>query len=251
VLAAAGAAGLHEAGQLPLVGLLVVGGVALAAVAAAGPRLLPAGALAARRGLPATVTLRGLCSAAFLGAEAFLPLMLSHQRGLSPTLAGLVLTGAALTWTVGSWIQGRDRAPARRVLLGGGSAAIAAGVLVAGLTVFPAVPVVVGVAGWLLGGLGMGLVFPTLSVLTLELSAPAEQGTNSAALQIADALFTAVALAVSGAVFAALVDAGPVAFVATSAIAVVFGLLAVVVSGRVVAPAGSPGGDVGSGLTDR
>jgi MFS family permease len=237
VLAAAGAAGLHEAGQLPLAGLLGVGALGLAAVAVAGPRLLPPGALAARPGLPATVTLRGLCSAAFLGAEAFLPLMLSHQRGLSPTLAGLVLTGSALTWTVGSWIQGRDRAPARRVLLRGGSAAIASGVLVAGLAVFPAVPVAVGVAGWLLGGFGMGLVYPTLSVLTLELSPPAEQGTNSAALQIADALFTAVALALSGAVFAALVGAGAVAFLATSAITAVFGLLAVVVAGRVRTPA--------------
>jgi MFS family permease len=164
--------------------------------------------------------------------------MLSHQRGLSPTLAGLVLTGAALTWTLGSWIQGRDRAPARAVLLGGGATAIAIGVLVTGLTVLPAVPVVLGVFGWLLAGLGMGLVYPTLSVLTLELSAPAEQGTNSAALQIADALFTAVALAVSGAVFAALVGAGAIAFVATSAIAVTIGVLAFAVSWRVRPPAG-------------
>jgi MFS family permease len=238
VLAAAGAASLHEAGQLPVAGLVVVGGIGLVAVAVAGPRLLPAGALAARRGLPATVTLRGLCSAAFFGAEAFLPLMLSQQRGLSPTLAGLVLTGAALTWTTGSWIQGRDRAPSRSVLLIGGAAAIAVGVLVAGLTVLPAVPVVVGVAGWLLAGLGMGLAYPTLSVLTLELSPPAEQGTNSAALQIADALFAAVVLALSGAVFAALVGSGAVAFLAATAIAVLFGVLAVLVSTRVRTPGG-------------
>jgi MFS family permease len=89
------------------------------------------------------------------------------------------------------------------------------------------------VLGWLLGGLGMGLVYPTLSVLTLELSAPAEQGANSAALQIADALFTTLVLAVSGAVFAALVTAGAIAFVATTAISGVCGVLAVVVASRV------------------
>jgi MFS family permease len=246
VLAAVGAAGLHEAGQLPVAGLAVVGGLGLVAVGLAAPRLLPRGAFAARRGLPATVAMRGLCSAAFLGAEAFVPLMLSHQRGLSPTLAGLVLTGAALTWTFGSWIQGRDRSPSRAVLLGVGSVAIAVGVLVTGATVFSWVPVAFAAVGWLVGGLGMGLVYPTLSVLTLELSAPAEQGANSASLQIADALFTTLVLAVSGAVFAALVDAGAVAFVATSAIAGVCGLLAVLVSWRVrpprSAPASPPGG---------
>ena len=46
-----------------------------------------------------------------------------------------------------------------------------------------------------------------LSVLTLELSAPSEQGTNTSALQISDALFGAVVLALSGVLFAALVDA--------------------------------------------
>jgi MFS family permease len=238
VLAAAGAATLHEAGHLPVVALAVVGGIGLVAVAVAGPRLLPAGTLVARRGLPATVALRGLCAAGFFGAEAFVPLMLSQQRGLSPTMAGLVLTGAALTWTTGSWVQGRDRAPSRAVLLGGGAASIAVGVLITGLTVFAVVPVAVGVLGWLLAGLGMGLAYPTLSVLTLELSAPEEQGANSASLQIADALFSTVLLAVSGAVFAALVGSGAVAFVATSAIAVAVALLAVLVSTRVRTAAG-------------
>jgi hypothetical protein len=75
------------------------------------------------------------------------------------------------------------------------------------------------VLGWASAGLGMGLAYPTLSVLTLELSAPSEQGANSSALQIADALFAAVVLAVSGALFAALVDAGPIAYLAGTAVA--------------------------------
>jgi len=234
LLAAAGAAGLHQAGQLDGVIAGVVGAVALAAVALAGPRLLPAGALLARRGLPAVIALRGLCAAAFFAAEAFLPLLLSQQRGLSPTLAGLVLTGAALSWTAGSWLQGRDRAPSRTAMLRGGTAAVAVGVLLAGSALFPAVPLAVAVLGWLVSGLGMGMAYPTLSVLLLELSAPSEQGANSAALQIADALFSAVVLAVSGAVFAALVGAGAVAFAATTAIAALVAVLAVLAAGRAV-----------------
>lgn len=243
VLAAAGAAGLHQAGQLDGVQLAVIGVVALAAVLVAAPRLLPPGTLTARRGLPAVIELRGLAAATFFGGETFLPLLLSQQRGLSPTMAGLVLTGAALTWTVGSWVQSRRWAPARPVILRTGTALVAGGVLAAGAVVFPAVPVLVGVLGWGAAGLGMGLVYPVLSVLTLELSAPGEQGAASSALQIADSLFASVVLAVSGAVFGALLASGSIAFIATTAIAGAFGLLGVLVAGR-AGPAGPADADL-------
>ena len=230
--AAFGAAGLHQAGQLSGVAAAVLGAVALAAVAGFGPRLLPAGALRARPGLPSVVLVRGLIAAAFFGAETFLPLLLSRERGLSPTGAGLVLTVAAVTWAAGSWFQGRDHAPSRAVLLRAGTGFLGLGVLLAGATALPAVPVAVGVLGWAAAGLGMGLTYPTLSVLTLELSAASEQGANSAALQIADALFAAVVLALSGALFANLVDAGVIAYVAGTAVAAVPAVAAIVVVGR-------------------
>jgi MFS family permease len=230
--AALGAVGLQEAGQLPAVPALLVAAVSALVVAVSVVRLLPAGTLAARAGLPAVIALRGLASAAFVAGEAFLPLLLSRERGLAPALAGLILTVAALTWATGSWVQGRDTAPARATLLRTGTAAIALGVLGAASLLAPAVPLAVGIAGWALAGLGMGLTYPTLSVLTLELSAPSEQGTNSSALQIADALFAAVVLALSGALFAALVDAGPVAYLAGFAVAAAPAALAVLVAGR-------------------
>jgi MFS family permease len=236
--AAAGAAGLHQAGQLGGVPALLLGVVAVAAVVVSGPHLLPAGTVLARPGLPAVIGLRGLLSAAFFAAEAFLPLLLSRERGLSPTVSGLVLTVAAVTWSAGSWFQGRDRAPSRTALLRTGTALVALGVLAAGATVVPGVPVAVAVIGWAAGGLGMGLAYPTLSVLTLELSAPSEQGTNSSALQIADALFAAVVLALTGALFAALVDAGRVAYLAGTTVAGGLALVAVLIAGRARAATG-------------
>ncbi|MCU1661953.1 MAG: transporter [Pseudonocardia sp.] len=74
--------------------------------------------------------------------------------------------------TTARWFQGRDRAPSRTALLHAGTSLIALGVLAAWATVVPAVPVAVGIMGWAAAGLGMGLAYPTLSVLTLELSAP-------------------------------------------------------------------------------
>ena len=49
----------------------------------------------------------GCFAGAFFGAEVFVPLLLVEQRGLATTLAGASLTGGALTWSLGSWYQGR------------------------------------------------------------------------------------------------------------------------------------------------
>ncbi len=230
--AAVGAVALQEAGQLPTGPAVLLAGVAAVVVVACLVHLLPAGTASARPGLPAVVAVRGLASAAFVAGETYLPLLLSRERGLSPAFAGFVLTAAALTWAAGSWIQGRDRAPSRSALLTAGTASIGIGVLGAAALVVASVPVAVGVAGWALTGLGMGLTYPTLSVLTLELSPAAEQGANSSALQIADALFAAVVLAVSGALFAALVDQGRVAYLAGFAVAALPAAVAVVVARR-------------------
>ena len=54
-------------------------------------RLLPIGTLRAARGLPTVVALRGIAASAFFGTEVFLPLLLSRERGLSPTWAGVAL----------------------------------------------------------------------------------------------------------------------------------------------------------------
>lgn len=79
----------------------------------------------------------------------------------------------------------------------------------------------------------MGLVFPTLSVLTLELSAPGEQGRNSSALQLGDSLFSATVLALSGALLAATAVPGPSTYLAGFAVAAVLALSGAAISGRV------------------
>ncbi len=179
------------------------------------------------------MALRGLAAAAFTGAEVFVPLMLSRERGLSPATAGLVLTASALTWSAGSWFQGRQRQPlSRTALLRLGMTLIGASVALAALTVSPDVPVLVGIAGWSLAGFGMGVIYPTLSVLTLELSGEAEQGRNSSALQLGESLFAATVLAVGGAIFAATTEPGPGSYLAGFAVAGGMAVLGAGVAGR-------------------
>ncbi|MFE7506943.1 MFS transporter [Promicromonospora sp. NPDC057488] len=163
--------------------------------------------LRAGRGLPAVVSVRALVSAAFTGAEVLLPLLLVHERQLSPGGAGLILTVGALGWSGASWVRGRNLlhlSHAGYVRLGGGLLAL--GMVGAALLVLPDVPAGVGMAFWVLSGSGMGLVYPTLSVLTLELAPPHEHGSASSALQVADAVAAAIASSATGALLWALYD---------------------------------------------
>ena len=59
---------------------------------------MPRGTLTARRGLPSVILTRGLASAAFFGAEVYLPYLLVERYAFSPTFAGLTLTGGAIAW---------------------------------------------------------------------------------------------------------------------------------------------------------
>jgi hypothetical protein len=235
---AAGVVLLHwggQAGGWPLIG------AGLLVVAVCGPRLLPAGTFTGRRGLPSVILVRGFAGAAFMQADVFIPLLLTRERGLSPSLAGLTLTAGALLWSAGSWIQARQGqrfSPAAR--LRAGLSGIAVGVLSAVALVAPAVPVAVVVAGWCVAGFGMGLASPTVSALVLQLSPAGEQGVNSSALSVADSLLTTVVLAVGGSVFAALVTAGPVAYLAAFLIALLPAVAGALLAGRVTAGPATP-----------
>lgn len=182
--------------------LLSLAGVAIAAEA--GRHLLPAGLLSARPGLPAGLLTRALLSFCYFGAEAFLPLGLTSLRGMSPGGAGIALSAGACTWTVGTWLQARmdgalgSESRSRRAIVGfmvmvAGVAAMAAGVLVA------RIPIPVAIACWAAGALGMGLVYPTLSVIVLGLAPPGQEGRTSSTLNLAENLGIALGAGIAGA----------------------------------------------------
>jgi len=91
---APGVAGVGAAGAL----LLVV--LALA-------KLLPARTLSAGRGLPAVVATRGLLSAAFFCAEAYIVYVLQDHWHLTPGQAGVALTLVGVVWALSSQLQSR------------------------------------------------------------------------------------------------------------------------------------------------
>ena len=232
-----------QAGRLALGSLLVLSGLALrpvwlgAAVALAGAILtgLAAAAIAAtrgpdaRRGAAAVPLLVFGTAFAFFGAETYIPLR-------SPTCG-----------TPGSR-RGRSRSPRRRSpgppargsrrgcvprgwragLVGVGALVIALGIGVAALVLVPEMPVWLAAVAWAISGLGMGLAYTTLSLLTLETAPPGREGAASAALQLTFTLGTAFGTGIGGAWVAA-AAAGLLSL--RSAIGLAFALTVLVVLG--------------------
>lgn len=242
MLAALGAALLHYGGERRDIAGIALIGASLVGLVLSSPRLLPAGTFRADRGLPTVFILRGLVGSAFIGAEIYLPLILDRERGLSPAMAGSILTIGGVTWFAGSWLRGRfDTRIAPATFVRTGAISLCIGIGSVALLVWENTPVLVGVFGWGFSGFGMGLIYSSLSLLTLQLSSPAEQGKNSSALQVSEALAVSVTLAVTGTAFGALESRNVLAgYLLCFAIAWLLALAAASLSGRVrVAPAES------------
>jgi len=176
----------------------------LAGLAYGFPKLVPAGTLRLRRGLPSAVAMRALLSVGFFGTEAFVPLGLTSLHGFSPTEAGLVLTVGALGWSAASWVQGRSQR-SRGFFVALGAALVAIGASGVAATLSYGGPAAAWAAGpsWIVAGAGMGFGLASLSVLVMNQSAEHEQGVNSAALQINDTLGSSLAIGVAGAIVTA------------------------------------------------
>ncbi|MCF3101902.1 MFS transporter [Streptomyces roseoverticillatus] len=187
-------AGLENRNIAVLVPLVVVG------VAITLPmlnKLLPAGTLTVRRGMPAGMVVRGLVSAAYYGGESFFPLSMTRVLGLSTLGSGLALSAGALTWVSGAWLQAKldtrsgGKGRHARVVLGfvllvAGDALIA---LAVG-TDLKSVPLAI--VGWAVAGLGMGFVYPAVTTIVLSLAPKGKEGSASSSLQLCETLSVAV-----------------------------------------------------------
>ncbi|HZA05886.1 MAG TPA: MFS transporter, partial [Propionibacteriaceae bacterium] len=200
------AAALQLAGQRldwVALGLLVA---ALAGLAVGLPRLMPACFAQFGRGLPAVILARGLLAGAFVGAEAFVPLMLVEERGVALVLAGAALTVGSVGWTTGSWLQSRPWLGIRRDrLISLGCLSLTLGLAGTALVaLMPGLPYYLVAVSWVFAGLGMGLAVSSTGLATMTLSRDAEQGRNGSSLNLSDALGAGLFVGVSGTIFAAL-----------------------------------------------
>ncbi len=240
LLAAGAALVLGGLGMERVVVGLPIAAVGVALVLPAFRRLTPPGTLRARPALGAAVLTRGVLSYAFFSADAFVSLALTSVRGTSTRTAGFVLAAASLTWTAGSWTQARFNskwgAP-RLVRLGGCSLVL--GALSMGISLSSVVPVWGWIVAGSLSGLGMGLAYPQLSVVTLAQAAPGQEGAATSALQMSDTLGVALGTGLAGVIVSLGDRYWPEPWIALAVVFAVSASFAVgvaVLSSRLVAP---------------
>jgi MFS family permease len=185
-------------------------------------RITPPGTFVARPGLPAAAAAAFLASMAFVAMDAFLTLMLVNVRGLSLTAAGLIITGAALMWAFGSWLQSRivQRVGARWLTAFGASMIAVATVLVStGLVA--SMPLAIAYVGWGFAGFGMGIVFPTIPLSVMAVADEGHEAGELSSTILMDFLGVGIGAGLGGA-SVALADAGLISLEA--GIAGAFGL---------------------------
>jgi MFS family permease len=209
---ATGQGGASGAAPLSLPSVVTGCVLAVAGIAVGLPvarRLLPAGTLSARYGLPATILSRGLLTFCFFGADAFLTLAITILRHRTPVLAGVAVTGTTLSWTAGAWFQARmnSRWTGRR-LIRIGLVIILAGIGGLSAMLDSSVAVAVGIAAWTVAGLGMGMSYAPTTLLMLAKAPPGREGWASASLNLSDVLGGALGIGIGGAAISAAVRFG-------------------------------------------
>jgi MFS family permease len=234
IIAALGVAALTWAAQHQSFVALGYGTVGLIALGYALRTLLPPGTLTSRPGLPTVIASRALIAGAYAGMEAYLPLTMSAVHGYSPALAGLPLTITALGWSAASAAQGRYLEWSREASLRTGFWLVAAGLVGFGLVSQPWFPAWVAFIACAVGGAGMGIAMPAISVLLLRHSPEGERGFNTSAMQLADWVGSALLIGLGGVLLGAVgsvLDPSPAMALLTVAL-VTLALVGVRLTGR-------------------
>jgi MFS family permease len=208
-----------------LPGVVLVGGRGLILALPALRALLPPGTLHAARGLPSGILVRGLLAIAFLGCDAFMPLALTELRGFTVAQAGLVISAASVSWSLGWFGQAafdrRDGGAGRRGRALVGLAMVLAGVSITAVGLIDeSLPVAVPIAGWILAGAGIGSGYASAGALVLSQAPLGEEGGVAAALQLIETISIATFTGLGGALIAFGLHQG---WDAVAAIGVIFG----------------------------
>lgn len=196
---------LSHAGQWSLTILVPLVVACIGAVALSTKWLMPAGFLRLARGLPSVIAVRGLIAGSFFGAEVFVPLALQHERHVTVALSGAVLSAATVFWFAGSSAQASKRVRLSQVRI----MQLGASLVVISIVVLPATVFVINdkfaaaltsALVWGVAAFGMGMIYPTLGVLMLNMSSEQDHPRLSTSMQMSDSFGVVVMTSISGGV---------------------------------------------------
>ncbi|MCR8630383.1 MFS transporter [Paenibacillus radicis (ex Xue et al. 2023)] len=195
---------LSGLGMLPKTIGIVLVLVGLALMVQPLRKLLPAGTLKFRLGLPSLIASRGLFFAAYVSTQNFLVLALTETKGLTADLAGLIVASAALSWCVVSYMQShwdaadQGRGRNKRIRMGVSLMIIGIGIVVW----VPAINIALSIIGQMITGIGIGLAHPTSGAVAFANAKEGESGEVSANLQFADSFTPGIVIGIGGAIIA-------------------------------------------------
>ncbi|XID93321.1 MFS transporter [Paenibacillaceae bacterium WGS1546] len=222
---------LSGLGMLPKalgIALLVVG---LALMVQPLRKLLPAGTLTLRTGLPALIGSRGLFFAAYVCTQNFLVLALTDTKGFAADKAGLIVASAALSWSLVAILQARwdaaDQGRGRHKRMRAGILLMIVGIAV--MVWVPAINAAFAVLGEIITGIGIGLAHTVSGTIAFSLAKEGEAGQVSGSLQFADSFTPGVAVGIGGAIIAINQTAG-LSLEAGITIAMMFNLAIILLS---------------------
>ena len=165
-------------------------------------RILPAGSLRGRRGMPTAVLTIFLLILAYIGADYFIPLLLTAVRGRSLAEAGIVITAGTVSWSLGSWWQSRAITTRSRLFL----ARLGTGMLIAGLlgviATLAGAPLAVPYVAWFVGGVGMGIAYPTAYLVIMDGASAVGAGAAVSSGEVGERLGLALGGGLGGAAIA-------------------------------------------------
>lgn len=211
--AACGAALIQFAGQRLDLIALGIGLAGLAVLLMALPRLMPPGFLRLHRGLPSVMWTRALAAGAYFAGESFIPVMLMQVYGFTLKGAGFFLALGATGWTLGSLVQAWSGLKLRRdeiVHAGAACLVLSSGLMT--LATWLVWPWPVFAVGFVVLGLGMGLVVSSTSLINMQVSDPQLIGRNTSSLQVGEGLGNALVTGLAGTIFAGLLNTVSAAF---------------------------------------
>jgi hypothetical protein len=148
------------------------------------------------------VTCRVIATAAFLGADSFIPLAVARIHGASPTVQGFVIIGASLTWTAGQWFVAHHPELDPRRAVRWGFATMAVGIAASAPVLYAGWPIWATFLGWSVGGFGMGLLFNPTTVTAMSHADAGAEGLVSSQISLADAVGFSMMGGIGGAVVA-------------------------------------------------
>ncbi|WP_254635158.1 MFS transporter [Paenibacillus sp. GbtcB18] len=194
-------------------------------------KLLPAGTLTFRSGLPSLIASRGLFFASYVFTQNFLVLAMTDTKGMAADRAGLIVASAALSWCIIAISQARwdaaDQGRGRQKRIIAGIVLMIVGI--AFMVWVPAVNIVLAVLGEIIAGIGIGLAHTVSGTVAFSLAKEGEAGKVSGSLQFADSFTPGVAIGIGGAIVA-LSQTGGMSLETGITIAMVFNLALVLLS---------------------